>query len=217
MNIAVLGASGGCGRQLVELGAQRGHQVTAVGRSSSKLDVPPGVTVDRGDLTSVEFLRGALRGRTAVLSGLGLRLPGLAPWNRPEDATFLSRSTAALVEACKAEGVTRVLAISAGGVGDSLAKVPGVFRFMIKTTALKVAYAQLDEMERLLLGSGLDVCIPRPTGLTDGPLTKQAVVAGAFKGRATISRADVAWWMLDQLEQPAFSQRTPMITVTGAS
>jgi putative NADH-flavin reductase len=217
MNVVVLGASGGCGKQLVALAAQRGHQVTAVARSSSKLEVPPGVRVDRGDLTSVEFLRGAVKGHQAVLSGLGLRLPGLAPWNKPEDPTFLTRSTKALVEACAAEGVKRVIAISAGGVGDSLAQVPGVFRFMIKTTALKTAYAQLDDMERQLLRSGLEVCLPRPTGLTDGPLTQQAVVAGSFKGRATISRADVAWWMLDQLEAPAFKERTPMITVTGAA
>ncbi|MBM4777169.1 MAG: NAD(P)H-binding protein [Archangiaceae bacterium] len=57
MKIAVLGASGGCGKQLVELAAKRGHVVTAVARPTSKLEVPPGVKVDRGDLTSAEFLR----------------------------------------------------------------------------------------------------------------------------------------------------------------
>ena len=56
---------------------------------------------------------------------------------------------------------------------------------------MKSAYAQLEEMERQLLASGLDVCIARPTGLTDGPLTGKAVVAKGFTGRATISRADV--------------------------
>lgn len=217
MKITVLGASGGCGKQLVELGAKRGHSVTAVARASSKVEVPPGVKVDRGDLTSVEFLRGVVKGQDAVLSGLGLRLAGLAPWNKPEDATFISRSTTALIEAMKAEGTKRVLVVSAGGVGDSNAMVPGVFRMMIKLTALKTAYAQLDEMERQLLASGLDVCIARPTGLTDGPLTGKAVIAKGFTGRATISRADVAGWMLDQLEKPAFDERTPMITVTGAA
>lgn len=60
MKIAILGASGACGKHLVELAARKGHEVTAVGRVSSKLDVPPGVRVDRGDLTSFEFLRGAV-------------------------------------------------------------------------------------------------------------------------------------------------------------
>lgn len=217
MKITVLGASGGCGKQLVELGAKRGHVVTAVARASSKVEVPVGVKVDRGDLTSAGFLRGVVKGQDAVLSGLGLRIGGLAPWNTPEDPTFLARSTAALIEAMKAEGTKRVLVVSAGGVGDSNALVPGFFRLMIKMTALKTAYAQLDEMERQLLASGLDVCIARPTGLTDGPLTGKAVIAKGFTGRATISRADVAGWMLDQLEQPALTERTPMITVTGAA
>jgi hypothetical protein len=107
--------------------------------------------------------------------------------------------------------------ISAGGVGDSFEQMPGFFQVMIKMTALKTAYAQLHDMEQQLLASGLDVCIARPTGLTDGPLTGKVVVAKGFKGRATISRADVAQWMLDQLEVPTFAEKTPMITVTGAA
>ena len=217
MKLVVLGASGGCGKHLVDLAAKKGHVVRAVTRASSKLEVLPGVRVDRGDLTSAEFLRGVVKGQDAVLSGLGLRLPGLAPWSRAEDPTFLSRSTAALVEAMKAEGVKRVVVISAGGVGDSFEQMPGFFRTMIKLTSLKTAYAQLHDMEQQLLASGLDVCIARPTGLTDGPLTGKVVVAKGFKGRATISRADVAQWMIDQLEVPAFAERKPMITVTGAA
>lgn len=217
MKIAILGASGACGKHLVELAARKGHEVTAVARVSSKLDVPPGVRVDRGDLTSFEFLRGVVRGQDAVLSGLGLRVGGLAPWNRPEDPTFLTRSTHALIEAMKAEGVKRVVVISAGGVGDSIGQMPGFFRAMIKLTALKYSYPQLHDMEQQLLASGLDVCVARPTGLTDGPLTGKVVVAKGFKGRATIARADVAQWMVDQLELPAFAEKTPMITVTGAA
>ena len=49
------------------------------------------------------------------------------------------------------------------------------------------------------------------------PATGRAVVATRYAGRATIPREDVASWMLDQIEKPAFDARTPMITVTGAS
>jgi putative NADH-flavin reductase len=215
MKLAILGASGGCGRQLVELAAARGHEVTAVVRSASWTP-PTGVTVRRGDLTSEAFLREAVRGQDAVLSALGLRLPGLAPWAKAEVPDFLSRSTPALVAAMKAEGVTRLVAISAGGVGDSFPEMPAVFRLFIRATALRTAYAELEVMERLLLASGLDVCIPRPTGLTDGPLTGQVKVAKALRGAAQISRADVAGWMLDEVAKPSFDRRTPTITVTGA-
>ncbi len=215
MKIAVLGASGGCGQHLVTLGLQRGHEVTAVVRSAS-WQAPAGVHVVRGDLTHETFLREAIRGADVVLSALGLRIKGLAPWNKPEQPDFLARSTPALVAAMKAEGIKRIVAISAGGVGDSREKVPGVFRAMIALTALKTAYAELEKMEAQLLASGLDVLIARPSGLTDGPATGQVKVTERYTGRATISRADVAGWMLDQVALPAFpQQKTPMISVTG--
>lgn len=217
MHLAILGASGGCGRHLVTQALERGHRVTAIVRPSSTLDVPSGVRVERGDLADAAFLGRALQGADAVLSALGIKLDSIAPWSRPEVADFLTRSTPALVEAMQAAGVKRVLAISAGGVGDSRARVPGVFRLMLKTTALKHAYAELEVMERVLLASGLDVCLPRPTGLTDGPRTGQVKVCTSFSGRATISRADVAAWMLDEVVKPAFAERTPMISVTGVA
>jgi putative NADH-flavin reductase len=215
MRLAVLGASGGCGQQLVTLGSRQGHHITAVVRSAT-WQGPEGVAVVRGDLTRHDFLKQALAGHDAVLSALGLRLPGLAPWHRPEQRDFLTRSTPALVAAMKDLGLKRIVAISAGGVGDSRPKVPGAFRAMIALTALKTAYVELEKMEALLLASGLDVLIARPSGLTDGPATGQVKVTEGYTGRATISRADVAQWMLDQLALPAFPQlKTPMISVTG--
>ena len=119
MKLVVLGASGGCGRLLVTQAAARGHTVTAVARASSRLDAPDGVRALRGALDDEGFLREAVRGADAVLSALGLRLPGIAPWSRPEDPDFLDRSTPAVVRAMKAEGVGRAVVISAGGVADS--------------------------------------------------------------------------------------------------
>lgn len=216
MRIAVLGASGGCGSWIVSQAQARGHEVTAVVRSAT-WQGPAGVAVLRGDLTDEAFLRKAVRGQDAVLSALGLRIKGLAPWHRPEQPDFLARATPALIAAMRAEGISRLVAISAGGVGDSRAKVPGVFRAMIALTALKAAYAALEAMEHQLLASGLDVCVCRPSGLTDGPRTGQVRLADGYAGRATISRADVAGWMLDQLEHTPFPHRTPMISVTGVA
>jgi putative NADH-flavin reductase len=216
MKLVVLGASGGCGRLLVTQAAARGHAVTAVARASSRLDVPANVRALRGALDDEAFLRDALRGADAVLSALGLRLPGIAPWSRPDDPTFLDRSTPAVVRAMKAEGVRRAVVISAGGVGDSYEAVPGAFKLFIKTSALRHVYPALARMERVWLESDLDVCIARPTGLTDEPATGRAKAVTHVVGRATIPRADVAAWMLDALEAPRSEARTPMLTVTGA-
>ena len=216
MRVTILGGSGGCGRELVKQAAARGHEVRTLVRDSSKIDPPAGVELVRGDLCDSSFLREGVRGADVVLSALGLRLNGIAPWSKAEQPDFLDRNTPALIAAMQAEGVSRLIAISAGGVGESRAQMPAAFRWFISMSALKIAYAALDRMEKTMLDSSLDVLICRPTGLTDEPATGQVQVASGFSGRATIPRADVAGWMLDQLEVERFDQRTPMITVTGA-
>ena len=211
MKLVVLGASGGVGRLLVREAVQHGHEVRAVGRGGSRLEVPRGVEVHRGDHTSEVFLRDAMRGADAVASCLGLKLPGIAPWHKPEDATFLDRSTPAIILAMKAENVRRVIAVSAGGVGDSLSLVPAVFRAFLATTALKGVYVALDRMERRYLESGLEVCMVRAPGLTDDTGTGRFVIVPKFPGEARMPRADVAAFMLAELERPSFSARTPLI------
>lgn len=217
MKLVVLGASGGVGQLLVAQAVSQGHDVTAVVRSATWKPGDEKVRVLRGDLTSEAFLREAVRGSDAVLSGLGLRVGGLAPWNKPEQPDFLVQSTAALVAAMKAEGVQRLMAISAGGVGDSRAKVPGFLRVLIAMSSLEAVYVELEKMERAMLSSGLDVCICRPSGLTDGPVTGNVKVTQAYAGQATISRADVAAWMLEQVALRELMDRTPMISVTGVA
>ena len=59
--------------------------------------------------------------------------------------------------------------------------------------------------------ASLDWCCPRPTRLTNGPLTRCVKTSESFPMTAAISRADVAWWMVDQAEQE-IRDSTPMIT-----
>ena len=215
LKITVLGASGGVGRLLVEQAAKRGHDVIAVARQSSQVSAPPGVTVKKGDLESEPFLRECFRGRDVVLSALGLKLQGLAPWNKPERPDFLRVSTDAILAAMKAEGVRRVCAVSSGGVGDSADIIPGFFKLFVAMSAMKRVFVELNAMEQKYFQSGLEVCIVRPSGLVDEAATGKVIVTKKFTGRATIPRADVASYMLDQAEKSTFSERSPVITVTG--
>lgn len=215
LKLAVLGASGGVGRLLVEQAAKRGHDVRAIARQSSSVSAPSGVAVMKGDLESESFLRECFRDRDVVLSALGLKLQGLAPWNKPERPEFLRASTDAIIAAMKAEGVRRVCAVSSGGVGDSAEIIPGFFKAFVAVTAMKRVFVELDAMEQRYFASGLEVCVVRPSGLTDEAATGNVVVTKKFTGRATIPRADVAGYMLVQAEKGAFTERSPVITVTG--
>lgn len=213
MNVLVLGASGGCGRWLCRLAPERGHHVRALVRPGTPFEPPGGVAVVRGDVLAPGVLDGALEGCDVVLSALGIKRRSLNPWSAltsPPDLT--TRVAAGLVAAMPAHGVQRVVAISAGGVGDSRPQVHPLIGWMIEHSNMAVAYADLAGMEAVLAGSGLDWTAVRPTTLASGPPRGSARVVEHYGLFSRIARADVAAWMLDAAEAPgSFVNRTPMI------
>lgn len=212
MKVLILGASGGVGAHLVKFAAAAGHAVTAVSRG--KIEVPAGVRLVVADVAREGALDEAVRGQDAVLSALGIRRAKQAnPWSpltSPPD--FTSRTARLLVEAMQKHGVRRVLAVSASGVGDSRPGLNWMMRFFVRWTNVGANYRDLERMEAVYAGSGLEWCCVRPTGLKDGPATRKVAVIGSFPFNAWISRADVAAWMVDHLADDLSDRRTPTIT-----
>lgn len=214
MRLIVFGASGQCGRFLVDLAAAAGHQVSAQVREGTAFTPPAGVRLLRGDPLDREFVARAIAGHDRVASGLGLRRRDPRnPWSplvSPPD--FASCSAAHIVAGMRAAGVSRVCAISAAGVADSAARMNWLMRFLVAYSNVGVAYRDLAVMEQVYADSGLEWQTPRPTRLTDGPARGRVHETDAFPMSAAIARADVAAYVLAQLEAPAFSARTPTIT-----
>ncbi|MDX3244740.1 NAD(P)-dependent oxidoreductase [Streptomyces sp. ME18-1-4] len=197
MKFTVFGATGGIGRELVRQALDAGHEVTAVVRDPARLAVTGGrLEVVRADLTDPEALRPAVTGRDAVLSGLGAR--------RRKDAGVAARLTRTVLSALEAEGVRRLLVVSAGPVGPEPEGDGALDRTVrgIVSAALKDVYADLREMEAELARSATDWTVVRPPRLQDKPVTgAYRTVVGGFprKGRF-IGRADVAHAMLAMVE-----------------
>ncbi|MFJ9708697.1 NAD(P)-dependent oxidoreductase [Streptomyces sp. NPDC101234] len=192
MNLTVFGATGGIGREIVRQALASGHRVTAVVRDPARLTVTgPGLEVVRADLTDPEVVRPAVTGRDAVLSGLG-------PRGR-KDAGVAARLTRTVLAAMQAEGVRRLVVVSAAPVGP--APDDGLLDRSVRAlvgSILKPVYDDLREMEAELSRSGTDWTSVRPPRLQDKPLTgTYRTVIGGFppKGRF-IARADVAHAML---------------------
>jgi uncharacterized protein YbjT (DUF2867 family) len=187
-------------------------------RPESPVDFPAAVRVIRADVTSPGTITGALPGQDAVISCLGIRRRHPTnPWSAvisPFD--LISRATRQLVGAMQRQRVARVAAISAGGVGDSAPLLPALLRGLIARSRLGVAYRDLEVMEGVLRGSGLDWMAVRTVTLVDGPLTDRATLVSRYRLWSKISRADVAGWMLTAVEEPSpFPYRTPLIGWRG--
>lgn len=100
--IAIIGATGRAGSQLLEEALRRGHTVTAIARNPSALEGRDGVTVKALDVTDSAALTQALAGHDVVLSA----------------AHFATVPAHAIIEPVKKAGVKRLLVV--GGAGSLL-------------------------------------------------------------------------------------------------
>jgi putative NADH-flavin reductase len=213
MRLLVLGASGQCGQWLVRLAVERGHEVTASVRAETHFPLPDTVRVTRGQVTDPAVVDDILSGQDAVVSALGLRRAGLSPWSSlrsPPDLT--SRVAALLVAAMPRYGVRRILAISAGGVGDSEHQLTWPVKGLVRAGNVGVAYRDLSEMERTFANSSLDWCVARPVTLVNGPPRRPAHSVERYGLTSRIRRSEVAAWMLAAIERPTpFTDRQVLL------
>jgi uncharacterized protein YbjT (DUF2867 family) len=108
--------------------------------------------------------------------------------------------------AMQAAGVRRLLVVGVAVLFED----DGLLAAIARRTFLRNVARDSAEMERVVRASDLDWTIARPPRLTNGPLTRAYGVAeGGMPpaARLTISRADVADFLLDELEHPAHVRR----------
>lgn len=210
MKIAVIGATRGTGKHVVDLALRRGHRVTALVRDPSKLPVQPNLAIVQGDGREAADVERAVAGQDAVVSCIGASQMKTAEY-------LVSTSAPPLVEAMKKTGVKRVLLLSTQGAGDSSA---GLLRFVfpifkrIARVPYQTIFEDKNRAEAILRASDLQWTLVRPPRLTDRAPTGRYRASPSEKGgglTAQISRADLAAFMLDELEKPQWIQRAPFV------
>jgi len=203
MKLTVFGATGGTGVEVVRQALAAGHQVAAVVRDPARLDVPeqPGLEVVTADVFDPGALVPAISGRDAVVSALGPRDKG--------PSVICRDGTSAIMTAMRTAGAQRLVVVSNSGMhrdGD------GWFtRLVVKPILVRVlreGYADMGEMERRVIDSGLDWTIVRPPKLTDKPHTGRirSATEGNVRGSFTISRADLADYVLRAAADPGMTR-----------
>jgi uncharacterized protein YbjT (DUF2867 family) len=169
MRIAVVGATGGTGRKVVELALARGHEVVAVARRPDSVPPAPGLSVRRGDVLDEESLTNALRDVEAVISCIG-------PTRNLAPGTIMSEGVANMIAACERVGVNRFVLQSGITLSDGSELSPWN-RWVIRVLRRVFAQAINDKAiaERALRQSRLEWVIVRPAGLRDAPATSNYV------------------------------------------
>lgn len=208
MKLLIIGATGGTGRKLVAEALAAGHDVTALVRNPHKIGTRhERLRLVQGDILNPDSVDVAVVGQDAVLSSLGTK----SIFGR---VVIFSEGTRNLLNAMTNHGVRRLICITGIGAGDSRGQAGFLYDKFVLPLFLKRIYDDKDRQEDLIRRSDRDWVIVRPGFLTNGPATRNYRVltdlTGVTVGR--ISRADVAAFMLGQLQSDRYLRRTPVLT-----
>ena len=208
MKLAIFGATGRTGKPLVEQALAQGHEIRALARDPSKLEVSQEkLLVIHGDVLNAADVAETLAGCDAVLSVLGQTK------GSPKDLQTVA--TRHIVAGMKTHGVTRVISLTGAGVRDPNDRpklVDRVFGLLLATVARSVIQ-DADAHAEVLRQSGLEWTLVRGPRLTEGPRTGSYKVGYVGKDSGTqASRADVADFMLRQLEDDTWVRKAPMVS-----
>jgi len=202
--LALFGATGGTGRHVLDQALEQGYAVHALVRSPEKLgDRAAEITVIEGDVLDQGQVDACIEGTDAVLCVLG---------SHGREDPIEARGTERIIDAMQRLGPRRLLVVTSLGVGDSTDQMPTVFLLFMKLMIGRILRSK-EEQERLIRASGLDWTIVRPGGLTDGPKSgdyRFGTDKSIRSGR--IARADVADFLLQQVEDDRFLHQAPAVT-----
>jgi len=209
MKIAIFGATGETGRQLVEQALAAGHEVLAYVRNPSKLIINhEHLKVIQGELTDEPLIENAVRGANAVISALG---PRGGSRNKP-----LTQGMQNIIAAMRKQGIRRLIITS-----TLSAKAPNDqpnFRVKASISLVKHlmhdAYEDIVSVAETVRASDLDWTIVRLNLLNNKPKSGKVKVGYVGRGEVGtwISRADIADFMLKQVEDVKYLHQAPAIS-----
>ena len=194
MKIAIFGASGRTGVELVKQALEDGHSVTAFVRDPARMPIKDNhLAVVTGDVFDPAAVDQAVKGQDAVICALGVG-------NDIKKTTVRTTGTANMISSMQKHQVTRLVVVTAMGVGESWDTLSWMNKLFF-ATLLKSARDDHETQETAVKESGVDWTIIRPSGLQDSPRTGVYDYGENIKAKnSTIARADVADLILKTLE-----------------
>jgi nucleoside-diphosphate-sugar epimerase len=208
MKVTIFGATGRTGQHLLDRALERGHEVIAFTRSPEKLETEDeNLSVVEGDVRDEDRVDRAIAGTDAVISVLG------PTENKPVFA--VSKGTANIIAAMKQHGVERLIVSVGAGVGDPKDEPKlfnNVINFLLKLFSRWV-YEDMARVAAIVRQSDRRWTIVRIPMLADDEPTGDVDVGYVGKGMGfRLTRADLARFMLDQLEDETYLHEAPAIS-----
>ncbi|MCX2680258.1 SDR family oxidoreductase [Galbibacter sp. EGI 63066] len=208
MKIFIVRGTGKTGRELIKQGLEHGHSITALVRNPDKFKLNnPNLKIIKGNVLKPDSFQQNVHEQDAVLSALGHKR-FLIP------TRILSKGTRNIINTMNKHNVKRFICITSLGVNDSRFKLGLYYTLFTIPFILLFYFLDKSRQEKLIMNSDLDWTIIRPGQLTNGKKRtnyKHGLSVGNYILTKMISRASVAHFMLNQLDDNTYLRKAPGI------
>ena len=216
MKLLIIGGTGATGQQLIKQALEQGHHLTALVRNPAKLKIThSNLRIVKGNVLDYSSVEQAMVGQDAVLSALGHKRFFIY-------TTILSEGTKNIIRAMEKQQVKRFICITSLGINDSRFKLGLYHTLFVIPVIIFFYFMDKAKQEKLIRSSILDWTIVRPGQLMPGWIVnlfhgkkpgryKHGNNVGNYILTKMISRADVAHFMLSQLNEETYLHKAPGI------
>ncbi len=204
--VIVFGSTGTVGIHLIEQHLAKGYAVTAFSRKKEKLSniEHPNLTISEGDVFNPNDVNKAVKGQDVVIVALGS--------GKSRKGVVRSQGTKNIIAAMHHNGVKRLICQTTLGAGDSNSNLNFFWKYIMFDWFLKQVFEDHELQEQYVKESNLDWTIVRPGAFTDGSKTgkyRHGFTTTDRTVKLKISRADVADFILKQIESKDYLFQTP--------
>ena len=208
MKLIIIGGTGSTGKQLIKQSLDQGHLVTAIVRNPKKVkNTHQNLKVVQGNVLDLASFEHAFQGQDAVISALGHKRFFIK-------TSILSEGTKNIISAMEKHHINRFICVTSLGINDSRFKLGLYYTLFVIPIILLFYFLDKEKQERIIMKSDLDWTIVRPGQLTNGKkrgVYKHGEGLGSYILTKMISGADVAHFILYELEANNYSKQTPVV------
>jgi uncharacterized protein YbjT (DUF2867 family) len=199
MKLAVFGATGKTGLEVLRLALDNGHMVTAFARHAPRLGYDhPRLNVVLGNALDTHAVDTGVKGQDAVICVLGTF--------RFRPGTEVSEGTLNIITAMKRHRVQRLICVTALGTGPTKGKIHSLSYRLFRAAVSDGVWIEKERQEEYVQSSGLDWTIVRPGRLVDKRDDFLQVLREGddLPSRLVTERRDMATFLLKSAQDRAY-------------
>jgi len=212
MKVAVFGATGFSGRAILLEALKQGHDVSILVRDASKIKIKDQkLRIVEGNIMDSQVVASILHHQDAVIQCLGVGGKGDG-----KPTTFISEANKVIVDEMEKQKVSRLIAMSNVGAGNSLSFQPWLFTNFILPYFMKWLKVIIDDnnrMEPTIMNSELEWTIVRCPNIIDK--TPKGNVHPTLEGKGlklTVTLGDMAEFIIHQLTDSTYLRQAPSVS-----